>query len=327
MSYVVTKNTATIIIGGKQHTLTKDHPNFYKIRQGILDEIDVTHLLDVSVSINTIKDFHIGEVESKGDVLMYKGVELHNTLTNRIISLHYDGEDITQMVAFLSNLMENPSATAIEEFYGFLEHGQLPITEDGYFLAYKKINSNFTDCFSGTFDNSVGKVVSMPRNMVDDRRDNTCSHGLHFCSKDYLPNFGNSGDNIVVVLKINPKDVVSIPSDYHDTKGRCCEYTVLCELEDYHDDLLFNKNIIKSDVIVDIDMTIRQKIAVATVDKVLKRFKLCTSIYSGEVDLHDLITINPEVYDDAINSLKNAFDKPITRDRAVKHFKFVKNRI
>ena len=33
-----------------------------------------------------------------------------------------------------------------------------------------------------------------------------------------------------MILKINPRDVVSIPADYGDTKGRCCRYQVIGEL-------------------------------------------------------------------------------------------------
>jgi hypothetical protein len=32
-----------------------------------------------------------------------------------------------------------------------------------------------------------------------------------------------------MILKINPKDVVSIPADYNNTKGRCCRYEVVAE--------------------------------------------------------------------------------------------------
>jgi hypothetical protein len=42
-----------------------------------------------------------------------------------------------------------------------------------------------------------------------------------------LNHFG--GDRIMIV-KINPADVVSIPSDYNDTKGRACRYEVIGEL-------------------------------------------------------------------------------------------------
>jgi hypothetical protein len=68
----------------------------------------------------------------------------------------------------------------------------------------------------------------MERFDVDDNKDNTCSTGLHFCSQSYLSCFG--GERTVIV-KINPADVVSIPSDYNDAKGRACRYEVIGELE------------------------------------------------------------------------------------------------
>jgi hypothetical protein len=58
---------------------------------------------------------------------------------------------------------------------------------------------------------------------------NTCSTGLHFCSKEYLDHFGGH-DSRTVILKINPRDVVSIPADYNATKGRTCRYEVIGEL-------------------------------------------------------------------------------------------------
>jgi len=86
------------------------------------------------------------------------------------------------------------------------------------------------DIHSRSMNNSVGQVVTMPRNKVDDVRANTCSEGLHFCSLEYLPHFGSlsRGDRTVIV-KINPADVVSIPQDYNNAKGRTCRYQVVAE--------------------------------------------------------------------------------------------------
>jgi hypothetical protein len=94
-------------------------------------------------------------------------------------------------------------------------------------LAYKKVSEDYKDVYSGTFDNSVGKVCEMERNQVDDDKDRTCSVGLHFCSQEYLNHFGGER---TMILKINPRDVVSIPSDYHNSKGRCSRYEVIGEL-------------------------------------------------------------------------------------------------
>jgi hypothetical protein len=135
------------------------------------------------------------------------------------------------MCNFLANLQNNPSYRAVTELYGFLEKGKLPITEDGYFLAYKRVRNDYTDCHTGTMSNAIGTVVEMARNQVNEDPKQTCSYGLHFCSRDYLQHFGTDSGNRTVILKINPADVVAIPADYNDTKGRCCSYEVIGELE------------------------------------------------------------------------------------------------
>ena len=145
----------------------------------------------------------------------------------RLIQMYQEGFSIEPMINFMENLMQNPSKRAVTELYGFLEKGALPITPDGSFLAYKKVREDYKDCHTGSMDNSVGQIVEMERNQVDDDKDRTCSTGLHFCSQSYLNHFG--GDR-TVILKINPRDVVSIPSDYNDAKGRACRYEVIGEL-------------------------------------------------------------------------------------------------
>lgn len=157
--------------------------------------------------------------------------ELHNSITTRIIQMLREGFDILPMSLFLENLMNNPSYRAVNELYVFLEKGNLPITEDGHFLAYKRVRADYKDCHSGTFDNSVGNTLEMPRNQVDEDKNRTCSAGLHFCSRSYLGSYnsGTSGFR-TIILKINPADVVAIPADYNDAKGRTCKYTVIGEL-------------------------------------------------------------------------------------------------
>lgn len=142
--------------------------------------------------------------------------------------------------------MLNPSHRAVQELYSFLETGSMALTEDGYFLTYKKIRENWTDIHSGTFDNSIGAKPYMPRNMVDENSEKTCSNGLHVCSYDYLSHFGGCDSNRVVLCKVNPKDVVAIPKDYSNTKMRVCEYEVLQEVGKTHD-ILKDTTVLKID--------------------------------------------------------------------------------
>lgn len=154
-------------------------------------------------------------------------IAVHNALTDRILEMVKRGLNVDPMLRFLDNLLDNPSKRAVDELWGFMEACDLPVTDDGHFLAYKRVRDNYRDVHSGTMDNSVGKVLEMPRNMVDEDKNRTCSAGLHFCSYDYLKHF--SGERIVV-LKINPRDVVAIPADYNNSKGRTCRYEVVDEL-------------------------------------------------------------------------------------------------
>jgi len=236
-SYIITSTGITVFFAknNSQHTVANDHPRYKEICKLVSqDEFDqVLDIVDVRAAINAfVYNSASGRFNIESGKLIFDGSEVHSTLADRMIDMAIAGLDITSMENFMVNLFENQSYRAVTELYSFLEAGNLPITPDGHFLAYKRIRDDYTDVHSGTMDNSIGKVVSMPRNQVNEDKNQTCSYGLHFCSYDYLHYF--SGDR-VVVLKINPRDVVSIPADYNDTKGRCCRYEVIRELEDYVD--------------------------------------------------------------------------------------------
>jgi len=321
--YIATSSTIAINIDGKQYSINSDHPNFDEIKVLLeYDHIRIPELLDVSLAIAKVPDFSIGFVESNGDVILYKGEELDISLSKRIIKLHQSGESITKMVAFLTNLMENSSSTAVAELYDFLTYGDSPLTDDGYFLAYKNVRSDYMDIYSNTMDNSVGNVVKMPRYAVDDNRNSTCSHGLHFCSKDYLPKYFSSDNGRTIIVKIHPKDVVAIPADYGYTKGRCCEYEVLSDLHDFHDAVVFSKGVVDADKV---KLTLRQNIAVRTVNRILVGVGFPDGVSDNGVDLMTMYDDNRPLYESIIGALETAFETKITRDRAVKHYKFVKN--
>lgn len=264
-SFIKTSSGMAIVIDNKPYNVDNTHPNYEKIVEAVKGkEYDlVPGLVNLSIALTSYCRGRV-VVDVNAGVVLYNNQVLHNCLVDRIFDMMREGFDIQPMVLFLENLMMNPSKRAVDELYLFLEYGRLPITEDGCFIAYKRINNDYTDCHSHEVlnkpfelvdDNDVSAfkfkndggfgleyttsrgvtvtlsnqetIVSMQRNAVDDQRDRTCSHGLHFCSHEYLRSFGGSR---TVILKINPADVVSIPSDYNNTKGRACKYVVVGEL-------------------------------------------------------------------------------------------------
>ena len=241
MSYpfLIQGDNVVVVIDNKPHTINKTHITYQKV----VDAIKAGDWEAVKESIEPKKvvlNYGNGNVSIQGETLFWKGKELHTTLAVKMIDMLKEGFPIEPMVHFMDNLYQNPSKRAVDELYGFLEKNSLPITPDGHFLAYKKVKNDYKDCYTGTMDNSVGSVVEMERNRVDDDQNRTCSTGLHFCSRDYLNHFG--GDRVVIV-KINPRDVVSIPNDYNDSKGRACRYEVVDEIDKEKADEAFAKSV------------------------------------------------------------------------------------
>ena len=134
------------------------------------------------------------------------------------------------LVKFLGKLMDNPSARAVNELYGFLEHKNMPLTPDGNFLAYKGVKSDYTDFYSGKFDNSVGQSLKMTRNTVCDDANIGCSAGFHAGSYEYAKGYASGGGHLMVV-EIDPTDVVSVPHDSDCQKLRTSKYKVVGDYE------------------------------------------------------------------------------------------------
>jgi hypothetical protein len=228
MTMIYTGTTISFQSGSKFHQAHASHPSFKLIvdlcKMG--DYTKAAELIDLKTIIGSALKGSAAEL--RGSNVYYKGEIVNSVLARRILSIVKEGFDAAPLLLFLENLMSNPSKRAVDELYGFLEVSGLPITDDGHFLAYKSVKQDFTDHYTGTMDNSVGVTVSMPRNSVDEDKDRTCSNGLHFAAHQYASGFQSSGK--MIVLKINPRDVVAIPSDYNNQKGRCCEYLVVEEV-------------------------------------------------------------------------------------------------
>jgi len=88
----------------------------------------------------------------------------------------------------------------------------------------EKTEAQFVDSHTGTIKQSIGDVVSIPRESCDFNRNNTCSAGLHVGSYSYSRNFSG---NTFIYVKVNPMNVVAVPPAYDAGKLRCCEYTIV----------------------------------------------------------------------------------------------------
>ena len=236
LKFVRTPSSLTILLGAKPYNIAstdKVYAEVIELVKANATEAEVLAVLNRAQAAVQAAAQITPNIAIQNGVVTFKGQSIDNSLTTRMLSMLDEGFDLVPMAKFLENLMTNPSYRAVTELYSFLEKGNMPITPDGHFMAYKAVRADFKDIHSGTMDNSIGKVVEMSRNGVDEDKNRTCSAGLHFCSFEYLPHFACAQGHVVLV-KINPRDVVAIPADYNDTKGRTCRYEVTGEYEGYY---------------------------------------------------------------------------------------------
>jgi len=170
-----------------------------------------------------------------GNVLL-EGDLLPESLGKRLLQLMEDEMPVDILVKFWRNLKDNPSFNSRKMLYAFLEHNGHPLTEDGCFIAYRGVTEDFKDVHTRTFNNTVGSVCEISRDQVDDNPNNTCSHGLHVACYDYAKGFGPK----LIEVKVNPRDVVAVPTDYNGTKMRVSRFEVMAECENMRNESVYN---------------------------------------------------------------------------------------
>jgi hypothetical protein len=221
----------TVVVDGKQHTILASNPLFASAVSAFqIKDLDALMLaLDPSRKfLNLYAKYE--QIEVKDGSVFVDGETISSVVADRIINFLADGIDCLPIFKFITRLQLNPSKRAVDELYTFLEHKNLPYTESGTFLAYKAVRNDFTDKHTGKFFNGVGEVLSMPRNKVDDDKNVGCSYGFHAGTLKYASEFACGSDKMVLV-EIDPADVVSIPTDCEFQKLRTCRYKVVAEYE------------------------------------------------------------------------------------------------
>ena len=161
-----------------------------------------------------------------GGNVTWDGETLGGVVVDRILQFMAAGRPVKPLATFLARLMANPSFNSRQQLYSFLEAINMPITENGTFLACKGVTADYTDVHTGSYVNKPGFVHVMDRKLVDDNPNNHCSAGFHVGAWEYARSFGAH----VMLVEVDPADVVSVPADYNAQKCRTCKYKVLFEM-------------------------------------------------------------------------------------------------
>lgn len=221
----------------KSYQVFANHPRFSDAFEAYRTN-DAEGFINIADPTAYIKSLYAKyeSIEVRDGSVFVDGVTINNLVAEHILDFLSKGLDCFPIFKFVIKLQNNPSKRAVDEAYTWLANRSFGITDTGNVLGYKAVRNNFLDIYSGTFDNNVGQVHSMPRNTVDDNKENGCSYGFHVGTQDYATGFCPQGGHIMAV-EFDPADIVSVPSDCNYQKLRVCRYMVVEELEGIMDDI------------------------------------------------------------------------------------------
>ena len=324
VNYHILKNCVVVNYSGKTFTIelnTKLGSTIIeKIKQGKLQEI--ADIVDYNEIIRKRSENFF---EIKDNAIYSYGEKLPDYLTIKILGFIEQELPFKYLVNFWNNLKQNPSENSKNQLFLFLEANNFPFTEDGHFIAYKRVGEDFKDLHSNSMDNSVGKIVELSRDQVDPDPDRDCSYGLHIAPYNYAQTYASGK---LIEVKVNPKDVVAVPTNYHNTKARVCRYEVVGVANDlenpFKDDLIDkdreaktvdneikesksnNKEAIKSKIRENIKK--RNKVKAKEIDESIlilgnKKYEIAPVADVSKFDLSQMFKMKKSTYPKAIKKL------------------------
>jgi hypothetical protein len=233
---------------GQPHIATDEHPNYRQIIASLIEDDqneDVLDLFDVSRTISAKLSRLTERISVANGVVYFDGDPVDNTISGQILRFAQQGvEDWQPLALFMENLAANPNEHSRTQLYDWLTaNGEFTITEDGCILGYKGVMRDPEHGFvsisrgpavvdgvavNGNVPNRIGAVVEIGRSAVHHDPRVGCSTGLHVGTWEYAESFARGA---VLEVHVNPRDVVSIPTDCGAQKMRCCRYTVVNIIE------------------------------------------------------------------------------------------------
>ena len=231
----------TVVVDGEMYVANSEHPNWKAIVAGALEgDVEVVRLFDTAKEIARKFERLSDRVSVSGGHVFFDGEEIDNSLTKQIIRvLDEKIEDVKPLVLFFEKVATNPNEHSREQLYRFLESHDITILDDGDILLYKGVRKDSEGAWTsihagpaivngeevnGYVPQPLGGIVEMPRGQVQHNPAVACHTGLHAGTFGYAKSF-SSGN--VIKVRVNPRDVVSVPNDHQDQKVRVCRYTVL----------------------------------------------------------------------------------------------------
>jgi hypothetical protein len=198
------------------------------------------------------------DIDLETGVVRFDGQPVDSALADTILRFAREGhQNYAPLVRFLSKVMANPNPHSRANLFQWMQHRDFVLSHDGDFLAHKGVaaegeygyRSNTrghedvtvtfldgsTKVYRGYVPNPIGATIEMDRSLVQHDPAMGCSVGLHVGTWRYASGWSSTR----LLVKIDPRDVVSVPTDCDQEKMRVCRYTVVEEVFDRVSDVLY----------------------------------------------------------------------------------------
>lgn len=250
--------------GTKPMTVNADHPNWDlfnrsidEYTKGIISNGRLAEIFSGNVNLSAkaagkfvqVGGILDGRMTISNDTILVDHAPIDSALQGHILRLlradgtPKDARNWKAFAKFVENLYANTSEFVREQLFAWLNYENFQgkgftLTDDGCFLGYKgcagtpdaphSINTGYAIVngvpHNGAIPNALGSVVEMPRNQVEDNPHVGCAPGLHVGTYAYATGWARG---VLLVVKVNPRDVVSVPTECGAQKIRTCRYEVL----------------------------------------------------------------------------------------------------
>lgn len=238
------QKTLAAVIEGDVRIINDVHPNFDKVYEQVfvsqtMTESDILGLFDMAREVSRRFEALSERVTVSGGTVYFDGDPVHNALTEQVKRFMDEGLDFSALVHFFEKVMTNPNVHSQEQLFEWLSRHRFALTPTGDFIAYKGVATKgedgvFYSISSGTaisdgvqvtgqIPQAINSTVEMPRSKVQFDPSVGCSYGLHAGTWSYASSFARGA---VLTVIIDPRDVVSVPSDCDAQKLRVCRYRV-----------------------------------------------------------------------------------------------------
>ena len=241
------QSSVTVFIPGKDPLVaTREHPKFDQIVREVsqqrpdLTDTFVSGLEGLFDESRKLAE-HFNRLSDRISVgagrVYFDMMPVDNAITAEILRYVSAGlDDYKPLVNFMEKIETNPLEHSRQNLFRWLEKHDFAIAPDGDFYAYKGLGTGWLSSNSGRaivngevhqgrIPNRPGSVIEMPRNEVQHDPRHGCSTGLHVANWMFAKDFARGGG--VVKVKVNPRDVVSVPTESNDDKMRVCRYVVI----------------------------------------------------------------------------------------------------